>query len=178
MTKAHLPLKVSKCIKLPRAPEVTTVIDGTGKHHAECDLCGIDITLTITANPRSFQRHQGGEACLKLHRSQGLPDTEPTTRPTLQILVVPPTGPSEQLSIIPCPGVAIAWHPGSIWETYPYHQHEIQAVGWRPVAFGNENNKIFLRSDRCFGFILDIDEPPCKECWQIEYSNKFQEFVR
>ena len=144
MAKAHLPLKVPKCIRHPGAPEVTTVINGTGKHHAQCDLCGFDITLTITANPHSFQRHRGDEACLKLCRSQGLSDTEPMSWPTPSILAVPPTGLSEQLPKIPCPRIAIAWHPGSIWETYPYHQHEIQAVGWRPVAFGKENNEIFL----------------------------------
>ena len=138
MTKAHPPLEVPKCIRLPGAPGVTTVIDGTGKHHAQCDLCGFDVTLTITANPHSFQRHQGGEACLKLHRSQGIPNTEPMTWPTPEILVAPLSGPSNQLSKIPCPGLAIAWHPGSIWETYPYHQHEIRAVGWRPVAFGRK----------------------------------------
>ena len=54
----------------------------------------------------------------------------------------------------------------------------MQAVGWRPVAFRKENNEIFLQSNHCFGFILDADEPPCKECWQIGYSNKFWQFVR
>jgi hypothetical protein len=151
-----------------------------GKHHVKCDLCYSDITLTITAHPRSFIDHRGHTLCLQSRRNQGLPDPDPRTLPSASnsasitaIPVPPPSG----LARIPCPGLAILWTPGSIWETYPYHQHEIRAVGWMPVSFGEEDNEIFLRSDKCYGMILDTDEPPCKECWLIEYSANFREVM-
>ena len=177
MTKAHLPMKVPKAIKLPGAPEILTTIDGNGKHHIQCDLCGLDITLTVTAHPRSFLKHRHRDACLRLRRSKGLPDPEPFAQAIPLILVAGPDNQSEQSTRIPCPGHAVEWLPGSIWETYLYHQHEVRAVGWWPIAFNHEENEIVLQSDNCLGFILDTDEPPCKECWNIGFSNKFQEFL-
>ena len=181
MTKAHLPTEVPVAIKLPGAPEILTMINENGKHYIHCDLCGLRITLTATAHHRSFLQHRRGYACLRLRRSNGLPDPEPITQAIPHILVTGPdaSDPSERLGLarIPCPGHAIEWLPGSIWETYPYHQHEVRAVGWRPIAFNHEENEIVLRSDTCLGFILDTDEPPCKECWNIGFSNKFHEFL-
>jgi len=34
-----------------------------------------------------------------------------------------------------CPGIGIYWLPGSVWKSYPYHQHAVQAVGWKPIGF-------------------------------------------
>ncbi|KAF8155394.1 hypothetical protein B0H34DRAFT_849557 [Crassisporium funariophilum] len=121
--------------------------------------------------------HRRGAACLRLRRSQGLPDLDPLVKSIPILLVTAPDNLSETGRQIPCPGQPVEWLPGSIWETYPYYQHNMRAVGWRPIAFNHEENEIVIRSDNCLGFILDTDEPPCKECWSIVFSNQFQEFL-
>ena len=113
MTKAHIPIKIPKAIKLPGAPEILTTIDGNGKHHIRCDLCELDITLTVTAHPRPFLQHCRGDACLRLRRSKGLPDPEPSTQVFPHILVTGPledaSDQSKRLARIPCPGHAVEW---------------------------------------------------------------------
>ena len=65
--------RVPKSIKLTSAPNIMTLttINGNGTHHVECDLCGSDITLTITANSHSFYRHRHSEACLRIWDNGG-----------------------------------------------------------------------------------------------------------
>lgn len=94
-------------------------------HHIECDLCGSDITLTIMANSRSFYRHRHSEACIGILRNKGLLDYEHIVPLIPRIFVERPTDQSLQVGV-PSPGLAITWEPASIWETYPYHQHEDQ----------------------------------------------------
>ena len=181
MTKSLPPVTEPTSIRAPGCSEgiMTTIDKNTGKHHLQCDLCYSDVTLTITAHPRTFISHWGYEGCLQTRRNLGFPEPDPKLLPSppiprVNVATLPkPPG----LQRISCPGLAILWTPGSIWETYPYHQHEIWAVGWQPVSFGDEENEIFLRSDRCYGIILDTDEPPCRECWLIEYSPNFCEVM-
>ena len=45
MTKAHHLLNTPKAITLPGAPEILTMIDENGKHHIQCDICGLVIIL-------------------------------------------------------------------------------------------------------------------------------------
>ena len=88
MTKAHPPMEVPVAIKLPRALEILTTIKENGKHHIQCDLCGLEITLTATAHPRSLLQHCCSYACLRIQRSNGLPDPEPTITPPIPRILV------------------------------------------------------------------------------------------
>ena len=33
-----------------------------------------------------------------------------------------------------CAGALVHWEPGSVWNSYPYQQHEAQALPWEPVG--------------------------------------------
>jgi hypothetical protein len=77
-----------------------------------------------------------------------------------------------------CPGVEISWAPGSIWSTYPYHQHLIHTIGWTPASFNKTENKIYLRSDKCAGELSEFDLSPCMECRIIPYSSRFEDFMQ
>ena len=77
-----------------------------------------------------------------------------------------------------CPGAEIVWVPGSIWSTYPYHQHLIHAIGWTPASFDKTKNKIYLRSDKCAGELSEFDLSPCVECRVIPYSSRFKDFMQ
>lgn len=174
MPKSRPPLTVPTLINVPGLTSgIMTALDGIGRHHLRCDLCNSDITLTVTAHPRRFLEHRGQLVCLQARRSQGLPE------PSLPLPSIPYIVASlapEQLSgvaCIRCPGLDVIWTPGSIWATYPYHQHDIRAVGWKPVRFQEEENIIVLRSDKCHQQILDTDEPPCIECHLIVNSANY-----
>lgn len=78
---------------------------------------------------------------------------------------------------VPCPGSKVVWSAGSIWSTYPYHQHEVRPVGWKPIAFVED--KIILRADKCSKYISEYDNlPACPSCHTIQYSSEFQGFVK
>ena len=78
-----------------------------------------------------------------------------------------------------CPGSEIDWKAGSIWQTYPYHQHELRlsGLGWRPIGFNSKDNNIILRSEKCAIELFEFDESPCSNCRAIQYSVEFQNFV-
>ena len=76
-----------------------------------------------------------------------------------------------------CPGSEIDWQAGSIWQTYPYHQHESRVSGWKPIGFNSKENKIILRSEKCATELFEYDESPCSNCRVIQYSAEFQNFV-
>lgn len=128
-TKARPHITEPTLITIPGSSSgIMTVIDMAGKHHVECDLCLSDITLTVTAHPRFFYDHRGHAGCLQLRRSQGLPPPMASSLPQPPIpyiFVAPSPVQSSGLEHIQCPGLDIMWTPGSIWETYPYHQHNI-----------------------------------------------------
>ena len=91
----------------------------------------------------------------------------------------PQSVPSIQIpKLDPCPGAEIMWDPGSIWSTYPYHQHLIHTMGWTPVSFNKTENKIYLRSDKCAGDLSEFDFSPCMECRMIPYSSRFKSFMK
>ena len=90
----------------------------------------------------------------------------------------PPSVPSIQIpELYPCPGVEIVWDPGSIWSTYPYHQHLVHTTGWTPASFNKTENKIYLRSDKCAKELSKFDFSPCVECRMIPYSSRFKNFM-
>ncbi|KIM39217.1 hypothetical protein M413DRAFT_29401 [Hebeloma cylindrosporum] len=76
-----------------------------------------------------------------------------------------------------CPGIGVSWLPGSVWESYPYHQHAARAVGWMPIGFDPKANKIFLRSDKCAMELFENDEAPCTRCLLVEHSVEFKSFI-
>ena len=45
MTKASHLVNTPKAITLPGPPDVLTMIDEIGKHHIQCDICGLVIIL-------------------------------------------------------------------------------------------------------------------------------------
>ena len=63
----------------------------------------------------------------------------------------------------PCPGVNIPWAPGSVWATYPYQLHEIDSIGWKPVAFIEDTNSIAICADNCTGSSVS-QQLPCRPC--------------
>lgn len=176
-TKPRSHITEPTSIKVPGSTSgIITIIDTEGRHHVECDLCHSDITLTVTAHPCFFYDHWGHAGCLYAQRRQGLPDPiacSLAAPPIPYIMVTPSPAQSSGLECIQCPGLDVTWTPGSIWETYSYHQHHIRAVGWKPVRFGEEENVIFLQSDKCHQTVLDTDEPPCIECRLIINSANY-----
>jgi hypothetical protein len=76
-----------------------------------------------------------------------------------------------------CPGIGVPWLPGSIWESYPYHQHAVREVGWTPIGFDSKANMIFIRSDNCANQLFEEDEAPCTRCLIVEHSAEFKSFI-
>ena len=120
-----------------------------------------------------------------LHASSPNPAPAPkmiysrVSHPNASHAAMPPSVPSIQLpKLEPCPGAEIVWDPGSIWSTYPYHQHLIHTIGWTPTSFNKTENKIYLRSDKCAGELSEFDFSPCVECRMIPYSSRFKDFVQ
>jgi len=95
-----------------------------------------------------------------------VPDTSDNNIPSI-IITAPPQ----------CPGVEVPWSPGSIWSTYPYHQHKLRSLGWRPTGFIEDENKILLRSDQCQIDLSESENSPCIECQVIPHSLSFQNFM-
>lgn len=65
---------------------------------------------------------------------------------------------------------------GSIWDTYPYHQHKLQNIGWEPIGLLNAKNELRLRSDKC-KHTGGVNGVPCISCQTIEQSHRFKNFV-
>ena len=65
---------------------------------------------------------------------------------------------------------------GSIWDTYPYHQHKLKNIGWEPIGLLNTENELRLRSDKCQP-TGGVNGGPCIPCQTIEISRRFKNFV-
>ncbi|KAJ7163663.1 hypothetical protein C8R46DRAFT_1163839 [Mycena filopes] len=79
---------------------------------------------------------------------------------------------------VACPGVSVAWTPGSIWDSYPYLQHAYRDVGWEPIGFDSANNRIRIRAEDCQHPVSGGNlERPCNPCRTVPYSNSYREFV-
>ncbi|RDB15564.1 hypothetical protein Hypma_004145 [Hypsizygus marmoreus] len=76
-----------------------------------------------------------------------------------------------------CPGTWIKWSPGSIWTSYPYFQHEVCNVGWRPIAWSAERQEICLRAQNCKLDASDVDGGPCNACRWVEHSARFRQCI-
>ena len=56
-------------------------------------------------------------------------------------------------------GLAVQWIAGSLWNSYAYQEHEDDNLGWKPIAF-DENNWIRLRGlgDDCTTILVGEKE--------------------
>ena len=48
-----------------------------------------------------------------------------------------------------CTGVLVKWTAGSVWDTYPYHQHGIRNHPWEPIGFEGNNTLVVKRLLYC-----------------------------
>ena len=107
-----------------------------------------------------------------LHASSPAPDSEIPDAPPVQ---AGPSGSSSQpqhpkpiANELPCRGVLIRWEAGSVWSTYPYHQHALREHPWEPVAI--ENNEWFrLRAKDCTCMTANNDGC-CNTCRNVPVS--------
>ena len=77
-----------------------------------------------------------------------------------------------------CRGVTVDWKPGSIWNTYPYHQHTEWDMDWAPI--GTEDNRsLQLCSKNCSINLNSGDAAvlTCSSCQYIPNSVKFKKFM-
>lgn len=77
----------------------------------------------------------------------------------------------------PCLGITVPWLPGSVWTTYPYQRHA-GSVGWTPIAFNKNQNKITIRSDHCEGSSRHLIDGACTACKALPDSSKYRDFVQ
>lgn len=78
-----------------------------------------------------------------------------------------------------CPGVLIDWTPGSVWLTYPFHQHNYRDLSWDLVGPGSARDKdqIRLRSVDCTGGKVSTGGDVCQQCQYLPHSNEYKRFV-
>ena len=76
----------------------------------------------------------------------------------------------------PCPGIAVNWVPGSVWDTYPYQVHAHRSLGWQPIAFLKATNTITIHADGCTGDSKRCDTA-CQYCGGLPSTNAFRDFV-
>lgn len=77
-----------------------------------------------------------------------------------------------------CTGVLVHWTAGSIWDTYPYHQHGIRSLPWEPIGFDGNNKWLRLRSKNCTIILSSAEQNSlcCSKCAAIPTSAPFQKF--
>lgn len=85
--------------------------------------------------------------------------------------------PRSETDNLPCPGMMVRWEAGSIWDTYPYHQHASRNIGWTPIGYGQDDRSLLIRSDGCTAPKTGSDGYPCNACLHVEHSSNFRKFV-
>jgi hypothetical protein len=78
-----------------------------------------------------------------------------------------------------CTGVLVEWTAGSVWDTYPYHQHGIRSHPWEPIGFEGNDSWLRLRSKDCCIVLLHNERNRlcCRKCAAIPSSSEFRKFV-
>ena len=78
-----------------------------------------------------------------------------------------------------CTGVLVEWTAGSVWDTYPYHQHGIRKHLWEPIGFEGNDSWLRLRSKDCCIVLLheEMNRLCCRKCAAIPSSSEFRKFV-
>jgi hypothetical protein len=90
-----------------------------------------------------------------------------------------PASVSVSMEVEKCGGALVHWQPGSVWNSYPYQQHEAQALPWEPIGF-EQSNGLRLRSIKCKEVLVtskELDDHACSQCRSIETSVAFSRFV-
>jgi hypothetical protein len=86
-------------------------------------------------------------------------------------------------SLQECTGVLVEWTAGSVWDTYPYHQHGIRSHPWEPIGFEGNDSWLRLRSkDCCIVLLRNVNELEmnclcCRKCAAIPSSSEFRKFA-
>lgn len=75
-----------------------------------------------------------------------------------------------------CFGASVAWQAGSLWDSYPYHEHNDSTLGWTPIGFDPAQNKIFFRADNCEK-MFNTPGPSCSRCEHVVQSAAFRKMV-
>lgn len=78
-----------------------------------------------------------------------------------------------------CTGVLVEWMAGSVWDTYPYHQHGTQNLAWYPMGFTDNDKWLHLCAKSCKVILTRDDELNrrcCSECAKVPHSAAFITF--
>jgi hypothetical protein len=78
-----------------------------------------------------------------------------------------------------CMGLAVQWVAGSLWDSYAYQEHEDDNLGWKPIAF-EENNWIRLRGDDCKTILVgekELNSRVCSNCTALVHCKKLRRFM-
>lgn len=79
-----------------------------------------------------------------------------------------------------CRGVLVEWKAGSVWDTYPYHQHAYRKYPWEPIGIEN-GNWFRLRATSCARSAVSAanDSPNicCSACQNIPTSDRYRKFL-
>ena len=83
--------------------------------------------------------------------------------------------PRPRENIHPCSGVAVKWEAGSIWDSYPFHQHKTHDYPWEPIGITNDE-WLYLRSDSCKQHTQNASHV-CEECEAIPNDKRYRKAV-
>jgi hypothetical protein len=78
-----------------------------------------------------------------------------------------------------CTGVLVHWAAGSVWDSYPYMQHSVRSLSWKPIGFNGNNNWLRSQSKQC-SIILSADalnSRCCRKCTAIPHSSEYRTFL-
>lgn len=119
--------------------------------------------ITSFSNLQASSEHVKSPTISLLHQSTNLANSNPII---------------QEPRMKPCPGYTVSWSAGSVWTTYPYHQHGTrESMGWTPIAFQIDPNTIVLQANTCSKEIPESNTLPCTSCGNIEFSSSFVSFV-
>lgn len=91
----------------------------------------------------------------------------------------PEDGADTGSDIFECPGVLVKWTPGSVWNTYPYHQHSSKKMKleWEPVSWNSEEG-LCLRATSCEAREPASVKHVCRICAVLPSSARFRHFLQ
>jgi hypothetical protein len=94
-------------------------------------------------------------------------------------LIPPSPGHSTSTFRAPCPGQWVHWVPGSVWDTYAYHQHERPTMAW--TLEGIDGERVRLRAKQCEGLLQtenELNNGNCMECHRLLTSESLARFMQ
>ena len=89
------------------------------------------------------------------------------------------TPPPDIDSLQECTGVLVEWMAGSVWDTYPYHQHGVRKHPWEPIGFKGNDSWLRLRSKDCCIVLLhnEMNRHCCHKCAAIPSLSEYRKFI-